>query len=199
MRRYSKYLVTTSLFVLITTKSSLGGEIFHWVDEDGVLNFSDWAPEDSSIEVSKLVVSKSNPPGYDPNEDQNSILEQAERTNDRWAESKEKKEERRKQQLEQKRIPQYVDYDYYEYPYYYRPGYFFHPVRPPGFGHRRPFKTKKRQLFALDQLGLLARPRPHSINSSAHLARINAGQTVKANFQPRHPGKGHRPSNFREW
>jgi hypothetical protein len=200
MRRYAIVFFAKILLVSsILASPSFASEIFYWVDEDGVRNFSDWAPEDSNIEVSKLVLSNSNPPGYDPNEDQNSVLEQAERTNDRWAELKEKKEERRKQRLEQERIPQYVDYDYYEYPYYYRPGYYFQPVRPPGFGHRGPFKTQKRQLTALDQLGLLARPRPHSINSSAHLARINAGNTSKANFQPRHPGKGHRPSNPREW
>jgi hypothetical protein len=165
------------LILAIKANPVFAAEIFHWVDEDGILNFSDWAPEDNNVEVSKLVVSESNPPGYDPSEDENSVLGQAERMSDRWEELKDRKEERKKQQLElaqQERLPQYVDY---EYPYYYRPGYFSHSVRPPGFGYRPPFKTRKRQLVALDQLGLLGGPRPHSINSSAHLARINAGQT----------------------
>jgi hypothetical protein len=183
----------------IGTGNASGSEIFHWVDEDGVLTFSDWAPENSNVEVSKLVVSNSNPPGYDPNEDQNSVLEQAERTNMRWAELKEQKEERRKEReerAERVQIPQYVEYDY---PYYYGPRYYYQPIQRPGFGHRPPFKMKKRQLFALDQLGLLDRPRPHSINSSAHLARINAGKSVSITPQPRHSTTRGHSYTSREW
>lgn len=174
-----KLLVSGFVISLLIPDVSVGSEIFHWVDEDGVLNFSDWAPADNTVEVSKLVVSNSNPPDYDPNEDRNSVIEQAERVNDRWSNLKEQKEERQKQRQEraaQERVPRYVEY---QYPSYYRPGYYFQAVRPPAFVHRPPFRTQKRQLFALDQLGLLSRPRPHSINSSAHLARINAGNSIE--------------------
>ena len=70
------------------------------MDEDGILNFSDWAPENSNVEVARLIVSNANPPAYDPSEDQNSILEQTERMNVRWAQLNEQQEERRKQRLE---------------------------------------------------------------------------------------------------
>ena len=80
MHHYKKFVVITA-FLLINCNPAIAGEIFHWVDADGVSHFSDWAPADNSVEVSKLIVSNSNPPGYDPNEDQNSILGQAERMN----------------------------------------------------------------------------------------------------------------------
>ncbi len=197
--RYKTYpFIVVCMIPFFGASSSSGGEIFHWVDEDGVLTFSDWAPADNTVEVSKLVVSNSNPPGYDPNEDQNSVLEQAERTNARWAELKEQKEERRKQReerAERVQIPQYVEYDY---PYYYGPGYYYQPIQRPGFGHRPPFRVKKRQLFALDQLGLLDRPRPHSINSSAHLARINAGKNINTGSRPQRPIMPRHTSSFTE-
>ena len=199
MRRYKRNVIAV-VFVLLLGNGipSFADEIFHWVDEDGVLHFSDWAPKNNGVEVSKLIVGNSNPPGYDPNEDQNSILGQAERMNERWAELKERQEERRKQRLEleeqQRRryVPEY-DYPYYNGSYlYYRPGH------RPGFGHRRPVKVQKRQFGIMDQLGLTG-PRPHSINSSAHLARINAGKGLNGDFRPSLPGKAHRAPAYKDW
>ena len=196
MHNYKKYLFATA-FLLLSGSPAIADEIFHWVDEDGVLHFSDWAPKNSDAEVIKMIVSNSNPPGYDPNEDQNSILGQAERVNERWAELKERQDERRKQrlELEQQQRRQYaVEYDY---PYYSGSYLYSRPAHRPGFGHRPPFRVQKRQFAALDQLGLTGM-RPHSINSSAHLARINAGKTVNGNFQPQHPGKMHHAPVFGE-
>ena len=201
--RHMKYLIAIScLTSLVLGNPALGGEIFHWVDEDGVLNFSDWAPADNNVEVAKLVVSNSNPPDYDPGEDQNSILEQAERMNERWSDLKERQDERRKQRLEQEELEQRrysVEYDYPYYNdsyFYYRPGY--RPIHRPGFGNRPPNRVARRQYATLDHLGLTG-PRPHSINSSAHLARINAGQSLNGNFRPQHPGNMPRPSPQIEW
>ena len=182
LRRHINYLIAAgSLIPLISGNSALAGEIFHWVDEDGVLNFSDWAPANGNVQVAKLVVNDSNPPGYDPNEDQNSILEQAERMNIRWAELQERQEDRRKQRREleeQQRRLQPVEYGY---PYYSDSYLYYRPALRPGIGHRLPFRVQTLQFAALDQLGLTG-PRPHSINSSAHLARINATQSLKSSF-----------------
>ncbi len=184
MRRNSiSIFAAIALISAFGASTSRGSEIFHWVDEDGVPNFSDWAPRDSGVEVSKLTVSDTNSHDYDPAEDHNSILDQAERMNARWEILKERQEQRRKEREERARhqhAPQYVEYDY---PYH-APGYFFRPFHAPVFGHARPFVTPKRQLFALDQLRLLARPRPHSINSSAHLVRINAGKSLQGGVPP---------------
>ena len=198
MRRHTKQVFATiCLISLIIGDVAFGGEIFHWVDEDGVLNFSDWAPENSNVEVAKLVVSNSNPPGYDPNEDQSSILEQAVRINDRWVELKERQEERRKQRLELEEQQRRLQPVVYEYPYYNNPYFYYRPVHRPGFGNRRPFKVQKRQFGVLDQLALTG-PRPHSINSSAHLVRINAGKAFNGNVRPHHPAKMPHAPTYRE-
>lgn len=197
MSHYTRYAFTiTCLISLIIGNPTFGGEIFHWVDEDGVRHFSQWAPENSSSEVSTLVVRNSNPPGYDPNDDQNSILVQAERMNIRWTELKERQAERRQQRLElaeqeRRQTPSLYDDHYFNVSRsYYRP---FHPHR---FSHRRALKLQKHQLVVLDQLGLRGGRRPHSINSSAHLARINAGKAFTRNIRPQHPGKAHHASTF---
>ncbi len=183
IRAKSNLIARSFAVVLLVPGITVGDEIFHWVDEDGVVNFSDWAPEVGGVEVTKLKVGKSNPPDYDPTEDQNSILDQAERMKARWEELKERQEDRRREReepAESQRVPQYAEY---HYPYY-RPGFFFRPVVSPAFVHPRPLRAQKRQLSALDQLGLLAKPRPHSINSSAHLSRINAGRSLQGGVHP---------------
>ena len=118
--------------------------------------------------------------------------------NVRWAELRERQEERRKERLElvqQQRRLQPVDYDY---SYYNDPYFYYRPVHRPGVGQRRPFKVQKRQFGVLDHLGLTG-ARPHSINSSAHLARINAGKALNGNFRPTPPGNARRASTSREW
>ena len=200
MSRYTIHVFNISwLISLIIGNPAFGGEIFHWVDEDGVRHFSEWAPENSSAEVSKLVVKDFNPPGYDPNEDQNSTLVQAERMNIRWAELKKRQAERRKQRLElaeqeRRQPPSPYDYDYFNVSRSYYP-----PIHPHQFSHRRALKLQKHQPVVLDQLGLRGGRRPHSINSSAHLARINAGKAFTQNIRPRHPGKAHHASTFADW
>jgi len=200
MSHCTRYAFTiTCLISLIIGNPAFGSEIFHWVDEDGVRHFSQWAPENSSAEVSKLVVRNFNPPGYDPNEDQNSILVQAERMNIRWADLKERQAERRQQRFElaeqqRSQPPSPYDYDYFNVSRSY-----YRPIHPHRFGHRRALKLQKHQLVVLDQLGLRGGRRPHSINSSAHLARINAGKAFTQNIRPQHPGKAHHASSFADW
>ena len=196
MRRYTKNMLVIIWILFLVVAPAPGSEIFHWVDEDGIGHFSDWVPKDSSAEVSKLIVSDSNPPDYDPSEDQNSVLGQAERINARWAALNEKQEERRKQRLE--REEQRLQTVVYDYPYYNDSYFYYRPVHGPGIGNRRPFKVQKRQFGVLNQLGLTGM-RPHSINSSAHLARINAGNASNGNFRPRRPGKMNHASTYGEW
>lgn len=180
-------------FSILIAEVSFCSEIFHWVDEDGVVTFSDWAPANAELEVSKVVVSESNPPGYDPEQDPNSILVQADRTSERWEGLRELKEERREQRQEIEGGTRYeapVDYNdsyYSDYPYYYR------PVRPPAFVRPKPFKTAKRQIVALDRLGLTGE-RPYSINSSAHLERVNAGQLSATGMRSHRPAWPARPA-----
>lgn len=203
MQRFLNYLHLAVLpMAMFGAWPSAASEIFHWVDEDGVLTFSDWAPDDNNVEVSKVMVVDSNPPDYDPRQDEHSILDQAQRINARWEVLKERQDERRAQRIEnqeRQRVPQTIEYDDYDYPwygagYYLRPGFVPGAVRPP-----RPFVTPKRQLAAMDSLGLLERPRPHSINSSAHLARINAGTGLNPMPRPPRPGRPRPAPHVTEW
>lgn len=195
MRRYDSYTMSVLCLVALGIGSPAGGsEIFHWVDENGVVTFSDWAPENTNLEVTKVAVANSNPPDYDPDEDPNSILLQAERTNERWQELNEQKDERREERIERQQADRYEAPFDYDYPYFVNSPYFLRPIRPPGFRPVRPFKTQARQAIALDRLGLLGSDRAHSINSSAHLQRVNAGKDLLQVIQRPHRPAKHRRS-----
>ena len=155
-------------------------EIYKWVDEEGVVHFSDTKPADAAS-VESLRVHQSNAPEYDPADDPYSIHNQAKRVGETWERLEKDREARREKRREEAlRQPTYVYQPYdpyytgYRYPYF-RPG-----IRPPMWpAHRpvRPGPTIRRQATALDALGLTG-PRPHSINSGAHHARL----TRSANF-----------------
>lgn len=199
MRGNARHILFPIYAILLgTAQPALGSEIFHWVDEDGVRHFSDWAPKDSSVEVTKVVLADTNPSGYDPASDPNSILDQAQRVNEIWQDIKAEKEERRDERLEQARQARSEPSVQYDGPGYSGFPYFFQRVRPPGFVPVRPFKTQKRQLIALDRLGLGGGPRPHSINSSAHLARVNASRSLQGEFVPQRVPSNRIVSPFRD-
>lgn len=187
MGRYTKDVLTLGCLIsVIVGYPALGGEIFHWVDEDGVRHFSEAEPKNSSAEVSKLIVRNSNPPGYDPNEDQNSILVQAKRTNARWTELMERQVERRKLRLDYAEQNLRRPSSTYDNDYTNEARFLHRSIHPHKFRHHRVLKSRKHQLAVLDTLGLTGSRRPHSINSSAHLQRINAGKALIRNIPDSH-------------
>jgi hypothetical protein len=135
------------LIMLHSYSNVSAADVFHWIDENGVMHFSQWAPDDVN-DVSKLVVHAKNPPGYDPLEDPYSIRNQAERTNATWKDLEARKEERReklRQERERNVRNSPPPYDaYYSYvrplPYWpiHRPVYspihrpIHLPIHPPG-------------------------------------------------------------------
>jgi hypothetical protein len=126
-----------ALTALALNQPAIAGEVFRWVDSEGVVHFSQWAPDDVE-DVSKLVVKATNPPDYDPADDPYSISRQAERTSEAWKEIETRRDELREKRLEaEKRERQESErYDYEPYPYY-SPYYSYRP-RPPGFRPRPP-------------------------------------------------------------
>lgn len=208
MGHNQKFVVVIICFLLVGVSGpAVAVEIYHWVDEDGVMHFSEWAPNISTVEVSRLTVTNSNPPDYDPHEDQYSIPSQAERTNVRWSELRRQRDERREQRLEAAERASRLAPTAYEPDEHYASSVWYGPVHLRRLGHRHRSKVKFHQQLALDKLGLRNGRRPHSINSSAHLARISARKEAihgLRSVRPRHgarqpghraPGKG--PS-FRE-
>ena len=193
--------VIFSLLIAYSGQSALGYEIYKWVDEDGVVHFSEVKPSDVAT-VRTLRVTATNAPDYDPNEDPYSIRNQAERTGALWSRLEERKAARRERQreaAERAQAPPINDPEYYyRSPGFYAPIRPFHPVFNP-----RPFKTAKRQFAALDKLGLDSTNRPHSINSSAHRARTESSfSTLFVNPSPPktrppvHPRPGRPPASY---
>jgi len=165
-----KYLSAPLILTMaLWCQPATSADIYRWIDEEGVVHFSDTRPSDDA-DVQTLQVNASNPPGYDPAEDPYSIANQAKRMNDKWSELASEREEREEKRRELAR--QYVQYQpprYDGWRYNYWPGYYRqdHPARRPP----RQVPTIRRQLNALDALELSG-PRPHSINSGAHHARV---------------------------
>ena len=135
-------LVLTGLAMSNAAKAD---EIFRWVDDEGVVHFSQWAPPQDIDNVATLIVHSTNPPDYDPANDPYSIGNQAARTSETWQALEAQREDRRERRLEaeerERKRQESQRYVYQPYPYYSRP--FYHrpihlPVRPPGHQPRPP-------------------------------------------------------------
>lgn len=153
-------------------------EIFHWVDEDGSVHYSDQKPShDAPVTVIEIEVAPAT--SYNPEDDPYSILNQAARTHERWLDleaARQARAEAREEAVVYRDVSQgdydddyddgfYLGYGSY-YPYYpYRPG--------DGSGYRP--GMGRQQIYALDTLDLLG-PRPSSINSGIHQDRVYRSQ-----------------------
>ena len=135
-------VLTLVLAGLAVTTSATADEVFRWVDDEGIVHFSQWAPQDVD-NVATLIVKSTNPPNYDPANDPYSIGKQAERTSEAWQVLETRREDRREKRLEteerEKQNSQryeYLAYPYYSAPVFYRP--IHRPIRPPGHEPRPP-------------------------------------------------------------
>ncbi|MDH3441118.1 MAG: DUF4124 domain-containing protein [Gammaproteobacteria bacterium] len=168
--RMGQYL-SAAIFIVVTLVSQRAycTDIYRWVDDEGIVHFSDTRPNDDA-DVRMLRVNVSNPPGYGPAQDRYSIVNQAKRMNNKWSELADERERRAEKRRES--APQFVQYQPQRYDgwrYSYWPGYYRQ-----AYPDRRPLRqvpTIRRQLNSLDALQLSG-PRPHSINSGAHHARV---------------------------
>jgi len=127
------------------SNAATADEIFRWVDDEGVVHFSQWAPPEDIDNVATLIVHSTNPPDYDPANDHYSIGNQAERTSEAWQALAAQREDRREKRLEaeerERKRQESQHYDYRSYPYY-SPPFFYRPIhlpaRPPGHRPRPP-------------------------------------------------------------
>ena len=143
-------------------------DVFQWTDDNGVVNYSQWAPHDVDG-VTVVRTAQNNPDDYDPGADPYSIQMQAERINDTWKSLEERKAERRKRRDEERerlarmQPPAYY-YPSYPYRYYapiyrppiYRPVHPVHPVQPVYPGHKIPYvrKVQHHQVAALKKYNM---------------------------------------------
>jgi len=153
-------ILATLLIAGIYANFSLADEVFTWTDEEGVVNFSQWAPEHTAG-VTMLITASSNAADYDPDSDPYSIQNQAVRMNETWSKIEKRKAERRERREEaEERMAglQPPTYYYPTYPYsFYRPIVrqpIYRPVHPKFPGHERPRsrKTQGRQIALMNKL-----------------------------------------------
>lgn len=122
------------LIVLSLASAAAAQEVYRWVDENGVVNFSDTAPgaADASVNVNTVALEDTTPRDYDPEADIYNVAAQAERMQALRERMDRDREALRKQQSSapQQPAPQYqtgVNYGYpYGYPVRPRP-----PIKPP--------------------------------------------------------------------
>lgn len=132
--RHLSILLSAALCAAIALPAA-AYEIYTWVDEDGVVHYSQWAPEDTDAEVAKLDFEPTNPLGYDPAEDDYSIENQAERIGEQWraiAEEKAAREEAARAAAIEERLAELERRDAFREPVYRPVVSTFLP-----FGHRR--------------------------------------------------------------
>lgn len=128
----------TTFLLLATCYNAIAADVFTWKDDEGIVHFSQWAPDEIG-DIKRLTVHSTNPPGYEPEDDPYSIRNQAARTNETWTDLQERKEARLEKQREESQWSSPYDrsqYDYYAANRYYEsPGYFYapiyRPIRPP--------------------------------------------------------------------
>lgn len=149
-------------------------EIYHWVDDDGRVHYSDQKPvHDAPVTVIEIETAPAT--AYDAKADPYSILNQAARSHERWLGLEEARQARveERREAEASRYPPVPDYgydNYLEYSSYY-PYYAYWPANGTGY---RPGQGRQ-QVYALNSLGLLG-PRPASINSGVHQDRVYRSQ-----------------------
>lgn len=145
--------------------------IYRWVDDDGIVHFSDRAPR-AGTEVDTLRVNETNPSGYDPKADPYSILNQSGRIRDSLEQLRDRRHSLRADRQE---FTEYGPSILAREPgAHYRASY-YHPWIEPPPAMRPLGRTIRGQLRTLDELGLSGE-RPFSVNSGAHRARVTGSQ-----------------------
>jgi len=164
------------LLALPFSGSSFAEEIFHWVDEDGSVHYSDTKPShDAPVTTIEIEIEPA--PGYNPEDDPYSILNQAARTHQRWLDlqaARLAREEAQDETVVYRDVSQ-RDYDN-DYDSYlgYGTWYPYNAYLPGNGNDYRPGQGRE-QIYALNTLNLLG-PRPSSINSGIHQDRVYRSQ-----------------------
>jgi len=165
-------------FAAVIAPEAGAGEIFHWVDDEGRVHFSDQRPtHDAPVTV--IEIESAPATAYNAEDDPYSILNQAARTHERWLDFEEARRARAEARAETVvyRDPPADSHDdgYYEDGYLtygtYYPNSVYWPLNNTDY---RPGQGRQ-QIHALNTLDLLG-PRPASINSGVHQDRVLRSQ-----------------------
>jgi len=129
--------------VFLASSPAVATEIYRWVDENGVANFSSTAPPGDVGGVSKMNLEDTTPPDYDPEKDVFDVEGQAERMAALREEQAARREERRKRQRDavQQQPVQYRDPYQYGRPLFWQPPYYPRPPERPEPPIAVPYET----------------------------------------------------------
>jgi hypothetical protein len=131
--RHAITVFMMAFLAMITSPATLGSDVYHWLDENGVPNFSQKEPGGEIQSVSRLNLPDTTPPDYDPNEDRYGIEEQAERMTalrEEMDEQREDARERRRNTVQQQPLQYPEPYRSYSRGIWYPPVYPRPPQRP---------------------------------------------------------------------
>ena len=105
-------------------------EIYRWVDENGVVNFSQTAPPSPDLVTEKVTVQDDRPSDWDPEADIYGVEEQAARMQARREDMEKKRQDRIEQKNREQSLtaPQYREPETYNYPFFWGTG--IRPVPP---------------------------------------------------------------------
>jgi len=127
-RSWPADLLVLAATVIFTSYAHSGEEFYYWVDENGVANFSQWAPAGEATEVSRLELPATEQPVRDPGEDIYAVAATAEQMQLLWDDFEQKREELR---VRQERAAQQVVLVPQATPSYGLSGWY-------GYGNQRP-------------------------------------------------------------
>jgi hypothetical protein len=99
MMMYTRSTTTLFFLALLVSLPGHASEIYHWVDENGVSNFSQHQPTGDAASVSTMTLEDTRPP---PN-DQDEVIYDVEAHEQRMAAMREERENRRESALERQR------------------------------------------------------------------------------------------------
>lgn len=163
------------LLPLFASQAVADAQIYRWVNDDGVVHFSQWEPDDTGLTVTRIHVDRSNRTDYTPDADPYSVLNQSARIHDRWTRLRAEADESKEDPAADAVLPREVEY----YLPAFRVGHFAkHP-------ERNSFALQRRQLRVIGEFERLPIPHARSINSYWHRARVDAQQQIALNVHRR--------------
>jgi hypothetical protein len=126
-------MIILASLVIMAASTAAAQDIYHWVDENGVPNFSQERPPGSIQDFSELYLEDTTPIDYDPEQDIYGIEEQAERMQALREDMEKRRQENREREkyVVQQPVQQYRDpYQFYSRRLWYPPLYPKPPHRP---------------------------------------------------------------------
>ena len=120
-------VIILALLAMLASTTAAAIEIYHWLDENGVPNFSQKQPDGNIPGVSILNLADSTPPDYDPEEDRYGVQVQAERL---YALREEMEQRRNAVRERQKNAAQQQLVQYREPVRRYSHGFWYPPIYP---------------------------------------------------------------------